>query len=206
LVEACSDITPVFEKALRTPLIFIIIAEYCNAVRSLPVTTVDIPEKMIEYMDELVRKGIVRYRKQVILGALESYRKLEIHRWSAPYYNVGGQRVVLINEQSFRKLMASLSEQRLRKAGRELGHAFKNHFYVELGTDTTDRSNWGVAFDFLRNLGWGNFTIIEKKVHVTDGGLNFSFIHGCLEALLSVKLLVVVSNVNMAIFEIENKD
>jgi len=177
-----------------------------NIVRTLPVTTVDIPEKMIEYMDELVRKGIVRYRKQVILGALESYRKLEIHRWSAPYYNVGGQRVVLVDEKSFRKLMASLPEQRLKEAGRELGHEFKNRFLVELGTDTTDRSNWGVGVDFLRNLGWGNFTIIEEKVHVTDGGLNFSFIHGCLEALLGVKLRIVTSNVSMAIFEIENKE
>jgi len=188
------------------PLIFPIIAEYRSIVRSLPVTTVDIPEKMIEYIDQLVRKGIVRYRKQVILGALESYRKLEIHRWSAPYLNVGGQRMILINEQSLRKLMASLPEQRLRKAGRELGHAFKNHFYVDLGTDTTDRSNWEVAFDYLRILGWGNFTSIQDKVRVTDGGLNFSFIHGCLEAFLSVKLLVVVSNVNMAIFKIENKE
>jgi len=172
----------------------------------LPVTTVDIPEKMIEYIDELIRKGIVRHRKQVILGALESYQKLEIHRWSAPHYSVGGQRVVLIDEQGFRKLMALLPEQRLKEAGLELGHKFKNHFLVELGTDITDRSNWGVAFDFLRNLGWGNFTMMEEKVHVSNGGVNFAFIHGCLETLLSVKLRVVTSNVSMAIFEMEKKE
>jgi len=172
----------------------------------LPVTTVDIPEKMIEYIDELIRRGAVRYRKQIILGALELYQKLELHRWSAPYYDVSGQRVVLIDEKSFRKLMASLPEQRLKEAGRELGQTFNNHFLIELKMDITDRSNWGLAFDFLRNLGWGNFTVIEGKVHVTDGGLNFSFIHGCLEALLSVKLCMVTSNVNMAIFEIESKE
>lgn len=177
-----------------------------NTVKSLPVTTVDIPEKMIEHINELVRKGIVRYKKQVILGALESYQKLEIHLWSAPYYNVGGQRVVLITEQSLRKLMAPLREQRLKEAGRELGHIFKKHFSVELRTDTTDRSNWGFASDFLKNLGWGNFTLVEEKVHITDGGLNFAFINGCLEALLSVKLRTIPFNANMAIFEIEKRE
>ena len=172
----------------------------------MPVTTVDISEKMIDYIDELIRRGAVRYRKQVILGALELYQKLEMHRWSGPYYNVGGQRVVLIDEKSFRKLMASLPDQRLKEASRELGQTFNNRFLIELKMDITDRSNWGVAFDFLRNLGWGNFAMIEEKIHVTDGGLNFSFIHGCLEALLSVKLRTVTSNVNMAIFEIESKE
>lgn len=171
----------------------------------MPVTSVDIPEKEMRILDRLKSEGLIRHKKDAIATAVHFYRVLELHLWVPPVLRAGGQRALLMTEEGVRSLSSGISEEELKRIGLDIGRTFQKHFLIAANVDLASRQNWPTFLDFLRNLGWGSFTMEENRIVVTQAGLPLAIAEGCLQGALGVPLAKVTGNLQMAILEVRQE-
>jgi hypothetical protein len=169
----------------------------------MTLTSVDIPEDLMDFMDSLIQKGVRKNRKDIFVEALRYYSRFSMYEWNPPQYYIHAHtRVAWVTDQSIRELLRILEPQKHLVFGNAVGRNIRDICMIAEGIDTTKKENWKRSLEFLEFLGHGRFKISEDKINATDSFLSAQVLQGCIEALFDRKLKLITSSLGMALFQI----
>jgi len=169
----------------------------------MTLTSVDIPEDLMDFMDSLVQKGVRKNRKDIFVEALRYYSRFSMYEWNPPQYCIHAHtRVAWVTDQSIRELLRIIEPQKHVEFGESIGRNVRDICMVAEGIDTVKKENWKRSFEFLEFLGYGRFKISQDKINVTDSLLSAQVLQGCLQALFGAKLKLITTSLGMALFQI----
>jgi hypothetical protein len=151
----------------------------------MPVTTFDIPQSILDFMDTIVESRAVHSRRDLVVRALENLKKYEMHTWKGAAITVHGVRHGMFSIGGLRELLRDRSEKDLYETGRRMGHTLRDTALVSEGLDITLPENQGVALRMLEDSGWGLFRTSDSRIVITAPLLPSPLIHGFLETALS---------------------
>jgi len=166
----------------------------------MPVTSLDIPNEMMEYLQRITGRGKTRSKRNIILQALEAYRKFTMHEWQDSYYHIRGFRYGFVSRRALEELLKDLADEQAYEAGKRAGRILKDCCLATLNFDTTDEKNWTRAFQIIIEYGWGQIQFDEHRIVVQRPFLSKRVLRGYLEAVLGVRLSEVNTEEDMAIF------
>lgn len=170
----------------------------------MPLTTVDIPKDVIDYLDDLIAKGVKKSRKEIILEALRYYRLFTMEEWSPPRYQLGSVKLVFLNVEGLFEVAKEIDDEKLIEAGRRAGYILRDHLIAYLGFKLVETGSWDEVFEFLKNMGWGIFRKANDKILASNLNAPAPLIQGYLEALLGVRIRALPTKAqDVAIFEVE---
>jgi hypothetical protein len=167
----------------------------------MPVTTFDISQHILDFIDELVDSGAVRTRREIVILALENFVKFEMHKWNGPVILLHGVRQGIISSGSLRELLRGKAENELYETGRRMGKTLRDAALVSKGLDITLQENHKVALQMLEESGWGIFKISDTQIVITEPFLPSPLIHGYLETALSLTLKRVETSEDVSVFQ-----
>jgi len=169
----------------------------------MTLTSVDIPEDLMDFMDSLIQKGVRKNRKDIFVEALRYYSRFSMYEWNPPqYYIQAHSRVAWITDQAIRELLSIIEPQKHVEFGKAIGRNIRDVLMVAEGIGTAKKEDWKRPIEFLEFLGYGRFKKLEDKINATDSLLSAQILQGCLESLLNVKLKLVTSSPGMALFQV----
>ena len=169
----------------------------------MPVTTVDVPTDLMEYMDKLVAQGLARNRREIIVKALANYKKLRMHEWESELLRFYGFRAGILTQRSYQGLIADLNDEQLMEAGRRMGHTLKDLCLANFGANTEDPEHWKLAFRIFQDMGTGVISQDENQITIGKPYHSTSLLNGYLETVLGTKLTPVRTVEDVAIFQIK---
>jgi len=173
----------------------------------MPLTTVDIPKDIIDYLDSLISRGVKRSRKEAVLEALRFYQMFTMENWHPPRYQMGAVRLVFMNSEGLFEVSKEVPSDKLVEAGRRAGYILRDHLIASFGLKLVEQSSWGDIFEFLRNMGWGVFKRADGKILASNLSVPAPLVQGYLEALLSVRLRTLPTRApDVAIFEVVGEE
>ena len=169
----------------------------------MTLTSVDIPPNLVEFMDDIIHKGIKKTRREIFIEALTYYSTLRMQDWSPPIYQAYGRsRVVLLEVTALSQILQLMDKEHQLNVGRILGRVLKDILLVEGAGDSAKRENWKVALDLLEKHGWGKFQLKEEDVFVTDTGLSPEILKACLEVLTGATVELLTESESVAVARI----
>jgi hypothetical protein len=169
----------------------------------LPVTTVDVPTDLMEYMDKLVAQGLARNRREILVRALANYRKFRMHEWESELIQFYGYRAGILTQRSYQGLIADLNEKQLMEAGRRMGHTLKDLCLANFGARTQNPEHWKLALRIFRDMGAGVISLDNDHITISKPYHPTALLNGYLDTVLGTKLLPVRTVEDVAIFQIK---
>jgi len=169
----------------------------------MPVTTLDVPREMMEYLQRVTDRGKTRSKRSIVLQALEAYRKFTMHEWQDSYYYIRGFRYGWVSKRALEELLKDLTDEQAYEAGKRAGRIFRDCCSGTLNFDTTDKKNWTRTLQTIIEYGWGQIQLYENRVVVQRPFLSKRLLRGYLEEILGVKLTEVKTEEDIAIFTFE---
>lgn len=169
----------------------------------MPVTSLDIPNEMMEYLERITEGGKTRSKRNIVLEALEAYRKFTMHEWQDSYYHIRGFRYGFVSRRALEELLKNLTDEQAYEAGKRAGRILKDCCLATLNFDTTNKKNWSRALQIVTEYGWGQIQFDEHRIVVQRPFLGKRVLHGYLEAALGVQLSEVKTEEDVAIFAFE---
>ena len=157
-----------------------------SVVEIMPVTSFNIPENLLAFVDEVVASGVVRNRTEVFISAIENYAKFQMHRWKTPLIYFHGTRAALVSRSSVLRAVDGMSDKELRAAGRRMGLTVKESLLTEYRLTSSRPENRKRILSILRESGWGVFRLLENnRILVRDSFLPTKMLLGYLETAMS---------------------
>jgi hypothetical protein len=153
----------------------------------MPVTSFDLPQDMLRFLDDLVCEGIARNRREIVVRALQAYVKLQIHKWNGSFIVINGIRKGLVSKGSLMELTCEMSDKQLFEAGTRMGKALRDSANGR-NLDILLPENYGPALQMLEDFGWGRFNIEGSRITITGPLLPAPLMHGYLESALGTTL------------------
>lgn len=190
-----------FEKFLVWTWENDIIAATLFQLIEMPVTTFDIPQHILDFIDELVDSGGVRNRREIVVRALENFIKLQMNKWNGSVIILYGVRQGLISSGSLRELLRGRTEEELYEIGRRMGQTLRDTALVSEGLDTTLPENHKAATQMLQVGGWGTYKVTDEQIIIAEPYLPSALIHGYLETALSLTLKRVETSEDVCVFD-----
>jgi hypothetical protein len=167
----------------------------------LPITSFDIPQDLLSFLDDLVRDGVARSRREIVLRALQAYIKLQIHKWNGSFIIINGIRKGLVSKGSLLELTREMSDKQLFEAGTRMGKALRDSAKGRK-LDISLPENHKQALQMLEDFGWGRFSIEGSRITIAEPLLPAPVTHGYLEAALGTTLQQLESVEEIHFFEI----
>ena len=165
------------------------------------ITTFDVPKDLLRYMDSLVDNGTARSRREIVIRALEFYKKYDMHEWDESFIVIRGLRRAFMTQRSVEQLTLGMSEEDLWKAGKRMGQILKDSLLATFGKDSSMQANYPLALSILESVGLGKFTLDENRIVVHNPFWPKRLLHGYLEHGLGIKLQHFQTVEDMAIYQ-----
>jgi Arc/MetJ-type ribon-helix-helix transcriptional regulator len=166
------------------------------------VTTVDIPDKLLEFIDLLVSREKARNRREVILAALAFYENYEVFDWHRSQISIGGFRKAMVSYNLVEQLQSRLDSNQFYEMGRVMGLALRDYLSLNHGKDATDPANYSLGLSHISAMGWGELTIIGDTIRVDEPFMPKALLRGYIESAFGVSLKEVTTIENVAAFKI----
>ena len=177
------------------------IERYYSKLISLPVTTFDIPDELLSFIDDLVKAGKARNRREIIVKAMEVFVKLHVQNWNGPLIIIHGVRKGLISKGSIAELVAGMSDDELYKAGKRMGKTLRD-LAMNMRLDISQPENHQAALQILEDFGWGRLQLDGERITITNVFLPSAVIHGYLETALAIHLARIDTVEDIIAFEL----
>ncbi len=171
----------------------------------MPVLTINLPEDIYSTMEELIKKGTAKSKREIVIKALKKAFELSIFEWKEPLIFIRGFRRAIVNQRSINNLLSNLSKKQLVKGGREMGKTMVDSCLANFGVDPRKKENWGIAFKILSQIGWGHFKLENGKIIVQYPFFPKELLQGYLEEALGVSLEQIQTTDEIAIFKIKKE-
>jgi Arc/MetJ-type ribon-helix-helix transcriptional regulator len=166
----------------------------------MPVTSVDIPEELLNFIDTVIEKRFARSRKEVILRAIEIYARFEANAWNGSLITINGIRNLLISKGSLSELMSRQSDSDLYDTGKRMGKTLRD-VVIQRRLDPSRLEDRRKALQVIGDEGWGKFEVDQDRITVTGAIVPAPLIHGYLETALSLKLSKLDTTEDVLVFE-----
>ena len=150
--------------------------------------TVDIDEDLFNYLEFLERTRYIKNKNEAMHTALLLYKKLSMHDWLPDVYRIGEHRVVLMDQGMLLDVFESLSEHEIHRVGSMTALKRKVLKPEFRDINLTNKGNWPLVFNELRNLGWGSFERVEDEIKIEGSAVPSAYLRGYLETLFKVDL------------------
>jgi len=150
--------------------------------------TVDIDEDLFNYLEFLERTRYIKNKNEALHTALLLFKKLSMHDWLPDIYRIGEHRVVLMDQGMLLDLFESLTEQEIHRVGSMTALKRKVLKPEFRDINLTNKANWPLVFNELRNLGWGSFERVEDEIKIEGSAVPSAYLLGYLETLFKVNL------------------
>ncbi len=167
------------------------------------ITTFDVPKEVLSYLDSLTEKGVARSRREIVIRALELYKKYDMSDWDEPFIILRGMRRAFITQRSVEQLTFGMNDEELYEAGKRMGQILKDSLLATFGKDSTAASNYALALNLLEAVGFGKFAIDGQRIVVHNPFMPKRLLHGYLENGLGLKLQYVPTVEDLAIYQVE---
>jgi Arc/MetJ-type ribon-helix-helix transcriptional regulator len=171
----------------------------------LPATTVDIPQDLLRFMDDLVSRGTARSRREIVVSALSYYQKFTMFDWSDDRILVRNLRRALLTQRGVEQLTLNMSDEELYEAGKRLAQTLLDSLLATFGKNSRKPDNYQLVMELLSDIGWGKFTLLDDRIVVNSPFLQKQLLRGYLERGLGLQLRLAPTIEDVAIFEIETR-
>jgi Arc/MetJ-type ribon-helix-helix transcriptional regulator len=166
----------------------------------MPVTTIDIPNDLLSFIDALIKSGKARNRREIVVRSLEIFVKLQAQDWNGSLIVIHGVRKGLISKGSIAELVSGMSEEELYSAGKRMGKTLKD-LAIDRHLDISQPENHKVALQMLEDFGWARFLMDQGRITITGAFLPAAVIHGYLETALGITLSRIDTTEDIIVFE-----
>lgn len=150
--------------------------------------TVDVDEDLYNYLEFLERTRYIKNKDEALHTALLLFKKLSMHDWLPDTYRIGENRVILLDHGMLLDVFESLSENEIYRVGSMTALKRKVLKPEFRDINLTNKGNWPLVFNELRNLGWGKFERIEDEIKIEGSAVPSAYLRGYLETLFKVNL------------------
>jgi len=165
------------------------------------VTSVELDEDDVEYVDKLMQDGRVRSLKEFVEVCVKFGRLYTMDRWEQGLFHIGPMRVVITPQKILAILIERLQEEEYEDVGRDVGEIIKSFAMFQSQIDTT--KNWDEALRLMSDFGLGQFSRVERdSLQVTSPTLPHSVMRSCMETILDTKLETVQMKIDVHFFKI----
>lgn len=166
------------------------------------VTTVDIPDELLEYVDYITSSKKARNRREVLINALSFYKRYDGLNWRDSKISVGGFRKAMLGQKFVDLLQNCLTQEQLYEIGRRYGPTLHDYLLVNFGKESSDRPNYESALQHLSDMGWGTLKLQDSRIVASDSFLPEPLLRGYLEAALGTELESIPTTESIVLFEI----
>lgn len=170
----------------------------------MPVTTIDIPEETMQYVDSLLKNGKVKSLKALISDMLAFHKAFSMSEWNDNIIYFFGLRHAFFSQRSLRLLVEKMKTEERLETGRRMGQTWIDAHFARYSVPI-DKEKWQQAFKILEDVGWGTFELSGKTLVVKRPFLPIEILHGYLETGLQVKLERVTTTDQIGVFNIIEK-
>ncbi|MDG6998802.1 MAG: hypothetical protein JRN15_06785 [Nitrososphaerota archaeon] len=167
------------------------------------VTTVDIPDELLEFVDSITSTKKAHNRREVLINALSFYKRYDGLNWRDSKISIGGFRKAMLGQKLVELLQNYLTHEQLYDVGRRYGPTLHDYLLVNFGKESSDRSNYEFALQHLSDMGWGSLKIQDGRIVASDSFLPEPLLRGYLEAALGADLKSIPTVENIVLFEIK---
>ncbi len=150
--------------------------------------TVDIDKDLYNYLEFLERTMYIKNKDEAFRTSLLLFKKLSMHDWLPDVYRIGENRIVLMDHGMLLDIFESLSENEIYRVGSMTALKRKVLKPEFRGINLTNKGNWPLVFNELRNLGWGVFKRVEDEIKIEGSAVPSAYLRGYLETLFKVDL------------------
>ena len=170
----------------------------------MPVTSIDVSESVLNYVNDLQKRGKIKSFKAFVEELIEFHKYFTMSEWTENLFYFHGLRYGHISQRSIRLLVDNLDEEDKIKAGRMMGTTFKDLYFAVYGSSLAiqNKEEWNIALNLLERQGWGSFEIKGDVIAVRRPFLPLELLHGYLEEAFNVELEKVSTTENIGIFRI----
>ena len=151
------------------------------------VTSVELEEEDVKYVENLINEGRVRSLKEFVEKCIKFGIAYTFDQWQPGIFNVGPVRIVILVKKALELIVEHVPEEDREDLGKELGEIIAS--FAQFHRNIECSTNWDSALKFLTELGWGQFKISSGNIlQVVAPAFPIELMKGCLEELLDVKL------------------
>jgi Arc/MetJ-type ribon-helix-helix transcriptional regulator len=168
----------------------------------MPSTTVNIPDDIMSFLDQLIERGLARSRREIIVDALKRYQELTMYDWAHDRIVVRETRRAFMTQKSLEQLTLGMTDQELYESGKRMSQTLLDSMLANWGKDPRKPENRLHALEILSQIGWGKFTLTDGRIIINSPFLSKPLMRGYLEAGLGVPLNHIQTVEDLAIFEI----
>jgi len=165
------------------------------------VTSVELEEDDVEYIEKLMQEGRVRSLKEFVELCVKFGRQYTLDKWRKGLFDVGPVRIVFLPKKTMELLIERVAEEDYEDVGREMGEVVRSFATFQFQTDTS--SDWNKALEIMSNFGWGQFSNTGKdQVQVVSPALPSSLMKSYIETVLNVKLEALQMKIDVQVFKV----
>lgn len=168
------------------------------------VTSVELDEADVEYIEKLMREDRVRSLKEFVEKCVRFGRRFTLDRWQPGIFNVGPVRVVLMPKRALDMLVEHVSEDDYEDVGREIGDITRSFALFQYQVDTS--VDWDTAIEIMSEAGLGQFLMSSKDViQVLSPLFPSGMMKSYIETVLGVQLEATRLKIDVQLFKILSK-
>jgi hypothetical protein len=167
----------------------------------MPITSVDIPKEIMEYVHSLVEKGKVSTFKDLAVELLRFHKKFSMSEWADNIVYFYGLRHAFISERSLKVIVQEMDYEKQYEIGKKMGKTWLDAFFARYGCSIS-KEKWDKALNLIEESGWGNFNLNGKTIVVKRPFLPLPMLQGYLESGLNIKLKRLPTTEQIGVFEI----
>jgi hypothetical protein len=167
----------------------------------MPITSVDIPSDIMEYVNSLFQNGKANTIKALITDLLRFHQKFSMSEWTDNIIYFYGLRHAFISQRSMSILIQNIKEEEQYEVGKKMGRTWVDAHFARYGTPIS-RETWPQALKILEDSGWGSFDFDGTKIVVKRPFLPLLVLQGYLEAGLEIKLERLTTTDQIGVFKI----
>jgi hypothetical protein len=168
------------------------------------VTSVELEEEDVEYVEKLMREGRVRSLKEFVELCVKFGRQYTLDRWRNGLFDVGPVRIVFMPKKTMDLVIERVAEEDHEDVGREMGEVIRSFSMFQYKVNPSE--NWDRALEIMSNFGWGQFSATGKdQIQVVSPALPSTLMKSYIETVLDVKLEAVQMKIDVQVFRVLNK-
>lgn len=171
----------------------------------MPITSFDIPQDQLDFIDELVKSGVVRNRREAVVQAIQKYREYDIWKWNTPFLIWRSFRRAMITKRGLELLTEKMSDEELYAAGRRMGKTVNDSMIVNFGREPNDPENLKLGLNMLEQCGIGQFQIENNTLIIRHPFFPKEMLRGYLETAFFLSLKPVSTLEDIAVMKIEKE-
>jgi len=165
------------------------------------VTSVELDEDDVEYVEMLMRNGIIRSLKEFVEKCVKFGRRYTLDRWYTGLFYIGPLRVTIMPKKAVDYLIERVPEDEHEDVGREIGELAKSFAIFLHHVDAA--KNWDLALQLMSDFGLGQFSMTDKNsIQVVSPALPHNMMKSCIETVLETKLEAVQMKIDVQFFKV----